>query len=78
MSQLHGIELLLVKLRAGCDAVPTQFCEWLDGKIAKWWMPDEVLLVDAIPLGATGKVDKKALRAALADYVLPDQRSPPD
>ncbi len=70
--------VLLVKLRAGCDATPTQFCEWLDGKIAKWWMPDEVLLVDAIPLGATGKVDKKALRAALTDYVLPDQRSPPD
>jgi fatty-acyl-CoA synthase len=34
----------------------------LDGKIAKWWMPDEVVFVDAIPLGGTGKIDKVALR----------------
>ena len=38
-----------------------EFLRWLDGKIARWWMPDEVLIVDEIPLGATGKIDKKSL-----------------
>jgi fatty-acyl-CoA synthase len=34
-------------------------------------MPDQVLIVDAIPLGPTGKIDKKALRGQLAGHVLP-------
>ena len=44
---------------------------YLDGKIARWWMPDDVLVVEAIPLGATGKIDKKLLRRQFADYRLP-------
>jgi fatty-acyl-CoA synthase len=54
--------LLLVKLKAGLEAKPKEFLDHLDGKIAKWWMPDEVLFLDDIPLGPTGKIDKKALR----------------
>ena len=42
-----------------------------DGKIAKWQIPDDVVFVDAIPLGGTGKMQKTKLRAMLADYVLP-------
>ena len=34
-------------------------------------MPDDVLFVDEIPLGATGKIDKKLIRQRLAGYVLP-------
>ncbi len=47
-----------------------------EGRFAKWQLPDEVLFRDAIPLTSTGKIDKKAIRAALAAerYVLPDQR----
>lgn len=47
-----------------------------DGKFAKWQLPDDVLFVDTIPLTATGKMDKKVVRAQLeADgYQLPDQR----
>ncbi len=42
-----------------------------EGKIAKWWTPDDVVFVDAIPLGATGKMLKNRLREQFKDYVLP-------
>jgi fatty-acyl-CoA synthase len=43
----------------------------MEGKIAKWWMPDDVVFVDEIPLGATGKIDKKLIRQSYEGYVLP-------
>lgn len=42
----------------------------LDGKIAKWWTPDDVVFVDQIPLGATGKINKRALREQFKDFKL--------
>jgi len=63
--------LLVVKLNEGQEARKEEFLEFLDGKIAKWWMPDDVVFVDDIPLGATGKIDKKLIRQSLADYKLP-------
>jgi fatty-acyl-CoA synthase len=74
--------VLLVKLKAGETADKQDFIDFLHGKIAKWWMPDDVLFVDDIPLGATGKIDKKLIRKRLADqgYQLPEtplQPSPP-
>ncbi|MDE2357158.1 MAG: long-chain-fatty-acid--CoA ligase [Alphaproteobacteria bacterium] len=63
--------LLLVKLREGETAEADEFLAWLEGKIARWWMPDEVLFVDDIPLGATGKIDKKVIRARFEGHVLP-------
>jgi len=42
-----------------------------EGKIAKWWTPDDVVFVDGIPLGATGKMQKNKLREQLVDYKLP-------
>ena len=42
-----------------------------EGKTAKWQIPDDVVFVDAIPLGATGKMLKTRLREQLADYKLP-------
>ena len=48
-----------------------QCLAYLDGKIAKWWMPDDIQFVETIPLGATGKINKLALRATFADYNLP-------
>ena len=42
-----------------------------EGKIAKWQIPDDVVFVDVIPLGATGKMQKMMLRQQLKDYVLP-------
>jgi fatty-acyl-CoA synthase len=66
--------LLLVKLRDGETATADEFLKFLDGKIARWWTPDEVLFVDDIPLGATGKIDKKLIRAAYAGHTLPTAR----
>ncbi len=63
--------LLLVKLTPGENATKDEFLAFLDGKIAKWWMPDDVVFVDEIPLGATGKIDKKLIRERMKDYVLP-------
>ena len=63
--------LLLVKLREGQSATQAEFLACLEGRIAKWWTPDEVLFVDDIPLGATGKIDKKVIRARYAGHKLP-------
>jgi fatty-acyl-CoA synthase len=43
----------------------------MDGKIAKWWMPDDVVFVDEIPHTATGKILKTALRDRFKDYTFP-------
>ncbi|HTX50158.1 MAG TPA: long-chain-fatty-acid--CoA ligase [Caulobacteraceae bacterium] len=63
--------LLLVRLNDGETATREEFLAYLDGKIARWWMPDDVVFVEEIPLGATGKIDKKLIRQSFADYVLP-------
>ncbi len=63
--------LLLVQLKPGETATAAEFLAFLDSKIAKWWMPDDVRFVDEIPLGGTGKIDKKLIRQRFADYRLP-------
>ncbi|MBB4632740.1 long-chain-fatty-acid--CoA ligase [Sphingosinicella soli] len=63
--------ILLVQLKDGEASDGSEFLTWLDGKVAKWWVPDDVLIVDEIPLGPTGKVDKKILRTRLEGYSLP-------
>jgi fatty-acyl-CoA synthase len=70
--------VLLVKLEPGVEAVREEFLEFLEGKIAKWWMPDDVVFVDDIPLGATGKIDKKLIRERMKDYVLPTAKAKED
>lgn len=63
--------VLLVELKPGEKADGQEFLDYLDGKIARWWMPDAVVFVDEIPLGPTGKIDKKRIRERLKDYDLP-------
>jgi fatty-acyl-CoA synthase len=63
--------VLLVKLKEGASATKDDFLKFLEGKIAKWWTPDDVVFVDDIPLGATGKIDKKLIRDRMKGYVLP-------
>jgi len=65
--------VLLVKLKPDETATRLEFLDFLQGKIAKWWTPDDVLFVEDIPLGATGKIDKKLIRKRLIDegYALP-------
>jgi fatty-acyl-CoA synthase len=45
--------------------------KFMQGKIAKWWMPDDVVFVDEIPHTATGKIQKITLRNQFRDYRLP-------
>jgi fatty-acyl-CoA synthase len=63
--------VLLCQLKPDATAEKGDLTGFLDGKIAKWWMPDDVVFVDEIPLGATGKIDKKLIRQRMAAYVLP-------
>jgi fatty-acyl-CoA synthase len=63
--------ILLVQLEPGQSAEKQEFLDFLEGKIARWWMPDDVMFVDEIPLGATGKIDKKLIRQRLTGYSLP-------
>ena len=63
--------VLLLKLRDGEALDKQEHLDFLTGKIAKWWMPDDVVAVEDIPLGATGKIDKKLLRERMKDYRLP-------
>ena len=67
--------VLLVKLMPGQSGTKEEFLAFLEGKIAKWWTPDDVVFVDDIPLGATGKIDKKLIRLRMADYVLPSAKA---
>jgi len=67
--------VLLVKLNPGETASKDEFLGFLEGKIAKWWTPDDVVFVDDIPLGATGKIDKKLIRERMKDYVLPTAKA---
>ena len=63
--------VLVIKLKPDQDQDKQEHLDFLKGKIAKWWMPDDVVFVDDIPLGATGKIDKKLVRQQLKDYALP-------
>ncbi|AMP08634.1 hypothetical protein CAter282_0833 [Collimonas arenae] len=45
--------------------------KFFEGKIAKWWTPDDVAFVDALPIGATGKLLKNKLREQFKGYTLP-------
>jgi fatty-acyl-CoA synthase len=63
--------LLVVVPRPGAAPTREALLAWLEGKVAKWWLPDDVVLVDALPLTATGKISKLELRQRFADYRLP-------
>lgn len=63
--------LLIVVEVEGKEINKEQLLAWMDGKIAKWWMPDDVVIVDEIPHTATGKIQKLALRQQFKDYELP-------
>jgi fatty-acyl-CoA synthase len=65
--------LLVVVLKADTVADKASILGYLDGRIAKWWMPDDVAFVSDIPHTATGKIQKIALREQFAGYRLPGQ-----
>ncbi len=63
--------LLIVVKAEGVELNRQEMLGWFDGKIAKWWYPDDVLFVDELPHTATGKIKKVDLRQQFADYKLP-------
>lgn len=63
--------LLVVVMKKDQTASKSDILNFMDGKIAKWWMPDDVVFVSEIPHTATGKILKTALREQFKDYVLP-------
>ncbi|NWG25958.1 MAG: fatty-acid--CoA ligase [Pseudorhodoplanes sp.] len=63
--------LLVIVLKKGETAAKDEILGFMQDKIAKWWMPDDVVFVEEIPHTATGKILKTALRDRFKDHVLP-------
>ena len=63
--------IIAVAKKPGMDVSRDELLKFYEGKTAKWQIPDDVVFVDAIPLGATGKILKTRLREMLKDYKLP-------
>jgi fatty-acyl-CoA synthase len=63
--------LLIVVKRANAELGKEALLKFYEGKIAKWWLPDDVVFVDALPHTATGKLSKRALREQFKEYRLP-------
>jgi fatty-acyl-CoA synthase len=64
--------LLLVQTKEGETVAKEEILAWFDGKVAKWWIPDDVVFVDSLPHTATGKIQKFELRQQFKDYKLPN------
>ncbi len=64
--------LLVVVKAAGEEISRDEMLAYFDGKVATWWVPNDVVFVDELPHTATGKISKIELRKQLADYRLPD------
>ncbi len=63
--------IVAVVKKPGANVTREELLAFYEGKLAKWQIPDDVVFVEAIPLGATGKMLKTKLREQLADYRLP-------
>ena len=68
--------LLVVVLKKGQSAGQADILDFMRGKIANWWLPDDVVFVEEIPHTATGKILKTALREQFRDHVLPGAVAP--
>ena len=64
--------LLVVVKTDGVDVSREELLSWFEGKVAKWWIPDDVVFVDEIPHTATGKISKLSLREQFGKYQLPN------
>jgi len=64
--------LLVVVRKPGQDVTRDDLLEFLRQRVARWWLPDDVAFVEALPHTATGKLLKTKLRDTFRDYRLPD------
>jgi acyl-CoA synthetase (AMP-forming)/AMP-acid ligase II len=63
--------MLVVVKRPGQDVSREELLAFFEGKIAKWWLPDDVVFTEALPMGATGKIQKNRLRDQYREHKLP-------
>lgn len=63
--------LLLVVRRPGAEVTRAELLAFFEGKVAKFWLPDDVAFIDALPMGATGKIQKNKLREQFRHHQLP-------
>ena len=63
--------VIAVVKKPGAELTRDELIAFYEGKTAKWQIPDDVIFVEAIPLGGTGKMQKVKLREMLQDYKLP-------
>ena len=63
--------LLVVALKPGAQVSPDELRAFLQGRVARWWIPDDVQFVEELPHNASGKLDKLALRRLFEAYMLP-------
>jgi fatty-acyl-CoA synthase len=63
--------LLVVVLKKDQSATKDELLRFMKGKIASWWLPDDVVFVDEIPHTATGKIQKTVLRERFKNFILP-------
>ncbi|CAN7502916.1 3-(methylthio)propionyl-CoA ligase [Duganella sp. LjRoot269] len=63
--------LLVVVRRPGQEVTREELLAHFTGKVAKWWLPDDVVFADALPVGGTGKIQKNKLREQYRDHKLP-------
>lgn len=63
--------LLIAVRKPGEEVTRDELIRFYEGKVAKWWTPDDVAFVDALPIGATGKILKNKLREQFKDHKLP-------
>ena len=69
--------LLVLVPKPGVLATREEIFTFMQGKIASWWMPDEIVFVDEIPHTATGKIQKTVLRERFKNFVLPAAATTP-
>ena len=60
--------LLILVRKEGREVTKEAMLDWLQDKVAKWWLPDDVVYIDEIPHTATGKIQKTELRKRFGDY----------
>ncbi len=60
-----------VVVREGQELTKDDILEFLDGRVAKWWLPDDVVFIDEVPKTSVGKFSKKDLREQFAEYKIP-------
>jgi fatty-acyl-CoA synthase len=63
--------LACIVVREGAALDRDALVAFLTGKVAKWWLPDDVVIIDAVPKTSVGKFDKKVLRERYREHLMP-------